>query len=78
MTRNQWLLTIGAVVIVSLLAVACIAFLAVGMLANQRSASQETGPAAQPPAQVTQAPEQPEQPATSGQESAPAEQPGAG
>lgn len=53
MTRNQWLLTIGAVVVVSLLAVACVAFLAIGMLADQGADSTASEPAAQPATEVT-------------------------
>ncbi|MFQ5857987.1 MAG: peptide ABC transporter substrate-binding protein [Anaerolineae bacterium] len=76
MTRNQWLLTIGAVVVVSLLALACVAFLAVGMLANRNASLSESGPVGQPPAQVTaEVREQPEEPPSTQQESSPAEQP---
>ncbi|MFQ5595586.1 MAG: ABC transporter substrate-binding protein, partial [Anaerolineae bacterium] len=75
MTRNQWLLTIGAVVVVSILAIACVAFLAVGMLANRNAGPVQSGPVGQPPAQVTAAPEQAEQPPATPQESPPAEQP---
>jgi ABC-type transport system substrate-binding protein len=78
MTRNQWILAIGAVAVVFLLAVACVAILAVGMLTSQRASSQQATPAGQPPAQVTQAPQQPEQPPAIGQEPSPTEQAGSG
>ena len=72
MTRNQWLVTIGAVVVVSLLAVACVAFLAIGMLADRGADTTASGPAAQPPTEVTaEIREEPEQPPSSNRESSP-------
>lgn len=74
MTRNQWLLTIGAVVVVSLLAIACVAVLALGMLANRQVSVSQPGPVGQPPAQVTaEAAQQTVETPTA--ERAPAEQP---
>ncbi len=69
MTRNQWLLTIGAVVIVALLAMMCVGVLAVGFLAQRGfgTAAQPTTAATTAPAEIpTQAP-----PSTEGQPSAP-------
>lgn len=76
MTRNQWLLTIGAVVVVSLLAVACVAVLALGMLADRGGGSAAVGTVSPPPAQITaEVREQPEQPPSTEQAPSPAEQP---
>lgn len=53
MTRNQWILAIGGFLVVSLIAVACVAFLAVGMLADRRPDTTASGPAAEPEAAAT-------------------------
>jgi oligopeptide transport system substrate-binding protein len=53
MTRNQWILAIGGFLVVSILAVACVAFLAVGMLSDRGADTTASGPAAEPEAAVT-------------------------
>lgn len=76
MTRNQWFLTIGAVVGVSLLVVACVGIFAVNMLADQGPGQTASEPAKQPAAEATtEVHEQPssEQAPSSSQESSSAE-----
>lgn len=53
MTRNQWILAIGGFLVVSLLAVACVAFLALGMLADRGANTTASGPVAAPEAAAT-------------------------
>ncbi|MBS1251643.1 MAG: Periplasmic oligopeptide-binding protein [Anaerolineales bacterium] len=74
MTRNQWLVTIGAVIVVSLLAVACVAVLALGMLADRGASTPASGPAAEPTAQVTTEVREEAEPPSSQEESPPAQQ----
>lgn len=76
MTKNQWLLTIAAVIVVFLLAVACVAFLAVGMLAKRGAEPAASGLTVQPPAQVTaEVREETEPPLSTEEERSPVEQP---